>query len=108
MASPARLALLPALLVALAGCRLFTATASLVIENGSSAAIVEVYLPPNGLEDLGDDLLGDPIPPGDSRIFRWIAPGLYDIVAWDADGGWRCWYAEQILPWERHVVVYAP
>lgn len=105
MTPPARLALVPALLAALGGCRLFTDTASLVLENRSPAAIVEVYLPPHDA-DWGESLLREPIPPGDSRVFWWIAPGTYDILVRDAEEGFDFWISEELAPWERHHISY--
>jgi hypothetical protein len=94
------------LLAALAGCRLFTDTAALVVENRSSFTIDEVRIAAPGAAGWSDDLLAETIPPGESHTFRGLTPGAYDILVWDADGGWDVWLGEVLEPWERHEIVY--
>jgi hypothetical protein len=96
---------LPLLLAILAGCRLFTDTATLVVENRSSFTIDEVYITPHNAL-WGDDLLAETIPPGESLTFRWIAPGTYDILVWDAGDGWSAWVGEYLAPWEKHTITH--
>jgi hypothetical protein len=93
------------LLALLAGCRLFTDTATLVVENRSEYAIDLVQIAPPGTP-WGDDPLSDPIPPGDSRAFRSLTPGTYDILVSDTDEGWDAWLGEVLKPWERHAITY--
>jgi len=94
------------LLAVLGGCRLFTDTATLVVENLSSFSIDVVQIAPPEALAWGDDLLPDTIPPGDSRAFRSLTPGTYDVVVWDTDGGWDFWPREVLGPWERHTIAY--
>ncbi len=75
------------LLAVLAGCTLCPQTATLVIANGSSHVVDEVYIAPIDSLDMGDDWLLTVIPPGDSYAFRKIAPGTYDVLVNDQDGG---------------------
>jgi hypothetical protein len=97
--------LVPLLLAVLTGCRLFTDTATLVVENDSEVAIDEIYIAAPGAPWV-DDLLADPIPPGESHVFRGLTPGSYDILVWDTDEGWDVWLGEVIAAWERHAIVY--
>jgi hypothetical protein len=100
-----RVLFLPLLIALLAGCRLFTDTATLLVENRSEYAIDLVQIAPPGTP-WGDDPLSDPIPPGDSRAFRSLTPGTYDILVSDTDEGWDVWLGEVLEPWERHAITY--
>jgi hypothetical protein len=74
-------------LAALAGCCLFPETATLIIQNNSSFNVDEVYIVPLGSSDVGEDWLDTIIPPWKSHAFHRIAPGMYDVLVHDTDGG---------------------
>ena len=97
---------LPLLLALLAGCRLFTDTATLVVENRSSCTIDVVQIAPPEAMAWSDDLLAATIPPGESLAFRGLTPGTYDILIWDTEEGWDVWLGEVLEPWERHTIAY--
>jgi hypothetical protein len=96
---------LPLLLANFAGCRLFTVTATLVVENRSAYVIDVVQFTLEGIP-WGDDPLSDPILPNNSRAFRSLTPGTYDILVRDTKEGWGAWLGEVLEPWERYVITY--
>jgi hypothetical protein len=91
---------------ALAGCRLFTDTATLVVENRSSLSIDDVRIAPPESAAWSDDLLAATISSGESHTFRGLTPGTYDILVWDTEEGWDVWLGEVLEPWERHTIAY--
>lgn len=97
-----------ALSVALAGCALFTDTATLVLENDAAVAVQEVYLAPPGATGWGGNLLDGPLAPGAARAFRGIEPGVWDVLVRDAEEKWSAWVGEVFAPWERHRLRYGP
>jgi hypothetical protein len=106
MKTVCRRALGPAIWVVLAGCRLLTGTATLVVENSSSFTVDEVRIAPPEAVAWSDDLLTATIPPGESHAFPCLTPGTYDILVRDTGEGWDVWLGEVLEPRERHPIAY--